>query len=526
MRVLAVKPSHDGSIVYIEDGRLVFSLEAEKNSFRRHADISAQLVDEALSLAPAPPDVFAIGGWHKYLYGSTSKIAAGYRGTEPGVLERGQFLGRNIWRYTSSHERSHVIGGVAMSPFADESDIAVLVWEGTIGSLYRWRGRSNGLEVHPVLDQPGARYSALFGIADPSFADQGQFPPTEYAGKVMALAGCADGVPPSQDSLNVVDALMRKKALYPFTKGYFRQAEIYNAGVETTEFARTACHLSSRLFEHFFDAAQRVFEPGLPLVVAGGCGLNCDWNSAWRSSGHFRDVFVPPCPDDTGSAIGTAQDAIIQLGGPVALDWDVYSGSDFVVDTAAQAWGWSERALDLRSVATVLATGSVVAWVQGRCEIGPRALGHRSLLASASDPLMKDELNRIKEREPYRPIAPICLEEDLAKWFDDATPDPYMLYFRHVLQPSSLPSVTHTNDTARVQSVTPKSGRRVYDLLVEHRRLTGIGVLCNTSLNYPGRGFINQLSDLFTYCERVNVGWAVVNDKLYSSPEVSGTAPT
>jgi hydroxymethyl cephem carbamoyltransferase len=156
----------------------------------------------------------------------------------------------------------------------------------------------------------------------------------------------------------------------------------------------------------------------------------------------------------------------------------------------------------------------VVAWVQGRAEIGPRALGHRSLLASPLRAESKDVLNDIKQREDYRPIAPACLLEEQGQWFDDDRDDPYMLFFANVTT-DALPAITHVDGTARVQSVGPTGDPSFRELLQAQSRRTGYGVLCNTSLNFKGLGFINRSSDLFHYCERTGIRDAVVEDVWY-----------
>jgi hydroxymethyl cephem carbamoyltransferase len=156
----------------------------------------------------------------------------------------------------------------------------------------------------------------------------------------------------------------------------------------------------------------------------------------------------------------------------------------------------------------------VVAWIQGRAEIGPRALGHRSLLASPLNADSKDLLNRVKRREDYRPIAPACLLEELPQWFEDAREDPYMLFFANVAT-DALPAVTHVDGTARVQSVGPDGDPRFRALLEAQSRHTGYGVLCNTSLNYKGYGFINRAADLFSYCEAHRIDHAVIDGEWY-----------
>ena len=521
--VLALKPGHDGAIALVADGELVYSLEGEKDSFERNGPITAPLVVEALSEAPAFPDVIAIGGWHKLLPGLVHGVAAGYEGLSPGRLAPARAFGRDVLGYASSHERSHLYGGVALSPFDPERELAILVWEGTIGAFYRWRGPRAPIERFDVLDQPGARYAALHCLAEPAFPDSGGWPPPSAAGKLMALVGLADDQPPSTDSVHVVESLLKLRSLYPFHKARFRQSALHDCGVTAPELCRAARHLSTRLFGIYLDAARRLFTPGLPLIVTGGCGLNCDWNRSWREDSPFGDVFVPPVANDSGSAIGTAVDAAVQHGADCRITWDVYRGAPFVHDADPQVRGWVCGPLDCAALSGVLDDGYVVAWAQGRCEIGPRALGNRSLLATASDPRSHERLNAIKKREPYRPIAPVCLEDDLSEWFDIADPDPFMLLFRKVRQPDRIPAVTHVDGTARVQSVTAASHPGLHALLSAHRARTGVGVLCNTSLNFSGKGFVNRTSELLHFADQAGIDHVVLDDIWYRRAHLRGT---
>ena len=459
----------------------------------------------------------ALGGWYKILPGQLTDAGAGYRGVEPGKVSRSLLFGHGVLDYQSSHERSHIVGALALSPFSSEPEVAVLVWEGIIGSLYRWSPARGCIDTREVLDQPGARYAALFALAEPSFPDDGGWPATEYAGKLMALAGWADDQPCSPESQEVVQALLAMRALYPLAKSRFRGSALHDAGPDHPEVRRAARYLTDQLYDRFATAARSFFPRGLPLVIVGGCGLNCEWNTRWTDSGLFREVFVPPCADDSGSAIGTAADAAWQCGGVGGLDWSVYSGAPLVHDCAIESSGWRAAPLDLDQVVAALEAGEVVAWVQGRCEIGPRALGHRSLLATATDTVSRDRLNKVKGREWYRPVAPACLSTDLAEWFDPPRADPYMLYFSHVRRPDQVPAVVHADGTARVQAVDATAGR-LHDLLLAVQVQTGVPVVCNTSLNFPSRGFVNRLSDLFRYCTWSEIGLAVVDDLMLWRP--------
>jgi hydroxymethyl cephem carbamoyltransferase len=361
---------------------------------------------------------------------------------------------------------------------------------------------------------PGQRYSALFALADPSFPDS-RPPRQQDAEKLMALAGRGEaGDAADAEEREAVQRILQLRTVQPFDKAAFRGHPLYNVGVDTPRVHRAAAHITDRIFEIFHQAAITELPAGLPLVIGGGCGLNCDWNRRWAECGHFSDVFVPPCANDSGSAIGTAVDAQVTLGGECRLEWDVYAGAEFEHDTQPDPAHWTTQPPDPRELAQRLADGVVVAFVRGRAEIGPRALGHRSLLATPLRAEMRDRLNAIKRRESYRPIAPCCLLEQQPQWFDSDRNDPHMLYFARVNTPA-LPAITHTDGTARVQSVGPDSDPALRELLQHTSALTGYGVLCNTSLNYPGLGFINRASELFPYCQQNNITDIIINNTWY-----------
>ena len=173
-----------------------------------------------------------------------------------------------------------------------------------------------------------------------------------------------------------------------------------------------------------------------------------------------------------------------------------------------------KQALDRRLLAASLAQGDLVAWVQGRWEMGPRALGNRSILGEPFNTRTRDRLNAVKKRESYRPIAPCCRMEDVDRLFESGFDDPYMLYARKV-RASHLRAVTHVDGTARLQTVTETSNRPLHQLLSAFAEETGAGVLCNTSLNFRGLGFINRVSDLVAFCESSGIGHLVIGDTWF-----------
>ncbi|MDP3323483.1 MAG: carbamoyltransferase C-terminal domain-containing protein, partial [Hydrogenophaga sp.] len=166
------------------------------------------------------------------------------------------------------------------------------------------------------------------------------------------------------------------------------------------------------------------------------------------------------------------------------------------------------------TVAEMLASDLIIGWANGRYEIGPRSLGNRSILAAPFAASTRERLNVIKQREQFRPIAPVCLEEDACKWFGCNRPSPFMLY-THRASTDALAAVTHVNGTARLQTVSSLTNRPLFELLTAFKSLTGYGVLCNTSLNFNSKGFINSTSDLSAYTLQHHLDGFVVEGRIY-----------
>jgi hydroxymethyl cephem carbamoyltransferase len=522
MRVLAHKPGHDGHVAYVRDEHLVFSIEAEKDSGPRHAPVSPDLYARTLQLVEEIPDVVATSGW----WGRDSvrsMIGGGYMGSgiESIATSNARLFGRASRSFTSSHERSHIMCSYALSPFPQGQPCYALVWEGVIGSFYRIDEQVQVQKLGTPLTHPGTRYAFLYGLADPTFAADRE-PRPEDAGKLMALASFGRNAKATPEQKEVIDFVLSPGTVRtPSPKQHLSTSRFCNIGLESPAFKDLAWVFSEALYDVFHAFAKSSLHERLPLLISGGCGLNCDWNSAWKASGLFADVFVPPCANDSGSAIGTAVDAMHHFTGRAKLQWDVYAGEDFILDEA-DLTGIEVQPLDLHVVASFLNAGNIVAWAQGRYEMGPRALGNRSILAMPFTAETQRRLNRIKQREGFRPIAPVCLEEELDKHFVHQGPSPHMLYFQRV-KTDALAAVTHVDGSARVQTVNATQNAQLHRLLVAFRDLTGYGVLCNTSLNFKGAGFINRLSDLARFARQELDGF-VVGDRFYTIRRTASSA--
>jgi hydroxymethyl cephem carbamoyltransferase len=439
--VVALKPGHDGSIAVLRDRRLWLSLESEKDSFPRYAFLTPTTILDLAERLDQLPDVVALGGWHKPARLGCASIGAGYFGSRRVIERSARFFGKQVAFFTSSHERSHIMMAIGMAPKTDAALETVLVWEGATGSFFVVDEHADVVETIPVLTEPGGRFGALYALADPTFPDHNGLPRLEDSGKLMALAAFGDPADANADIRGTVDYILRLGSVHPVPKHELQYSSVYNSGVQSAPATIAVALLSRRSFDAFAQTAEQRLPRGTPLRISGGCGLNCEWNARWRRSGYFTSVFVPPCPNDAGSAIGTAIDALTAQTGDPRIKWSVYSGLEFDRDLEPDPRSWSRRTLDHRALAAGLAAGRIVAWVQGRWEIGPRALGNRSILAEPFSVGTRRRLNEIKQRESYRPIAPCCRLEEAGTLFHEGFDDPYMLYFRKV-RSTALQAVT------------------------------------------------------------------------------------
>ena len=519
MRILSYNPGHDGAIVSLVDGHLDLSIEAEKDSNYRYSPISGSGVLDAIGRLDEIPDAICRGGWwprdhHEFLHGSSENV--GYRGVaEEGIVigER-RFLQQSVRYFSSSHERSHILCAFGMSPFPKGTQCYALVWEGAIGAFYEIDANLNITLIADVVNQIGNRYAQLYDLADPSFPKDGRLPRFSDAGKLMALASFSTRGTPTADEQKLLAYLLEGSLKGLDVQDGIANMPHYDAGLDDPEFRNFAGIYSDAIFDIFYRFAKENLEPNRPLVISGGCGLNCDWNTKWKETGFFSDIFVPPVANDSGSAIGTAIDAQFRFTGNPKIDWDVYSGLSFQSDNAFNSELYDIRNVDYNDVAELLVNDLVLAWVNGRYEIGPRALGNRSILAAPFRDATRERLNVIKQREQFRPIAPVCLRDDAAQWFGCHVDSPYMLY-TYKATTDALAAVTHVNGTARLQTVTPTSNRDLHGLLVAFKARTGFGVLCNTSLNFNGKGFINSIGDLDAYTVQHGLDGFVVNGRAH-----------
>jgi carbamoyltransferase len=414
------------------------------------------------------------------------------------------------------HHQAHVASAFFVSPFADAAILSVDGF-GDFASTMLAEGHGNRFDVLERIIYPhslGIFYTAVtqwLGFGE--YGDEGKVMGLAPYGKPRYLAKMRNLVqldgPLFQLGLDYfthdkegVD--MNWDAGSPTIGRIYSEQMVELLGAprekhgEITElYEDVAASLQAMLEEAYLHLAETLWERTRMsnLCLAGGVALNAVANGHLLPETPFEQLYIQPAAGDSGTAVGAAYYVWNQeLGRPRGFVMDhAYTGPAFTdeeIRAAIEASGISAERLDddalFATVAERIAAGDVVGWFQGRMEFGPRALGHRSIVADPRSESMKEVLNaRIKHREPFRPFAPSILAERVGDWYEQDYPSPFMVlvYKTAADKRGRVPAVNHVDDTGRVQSVEAGVAPRYHRLISEFERQTGVPIVLNTSFN-------------------------------------------
>ncbi|MGI6873505.1 carbamoyltransferase family protein [Amycolatopsis sp. 3B14] len=518
MRILGINAVfHDPAAALVVDGRVVAAAEEERFTRRKHGkrpvpfatwELPEQAARWCLAQAGLEPgDLDAVG----YSY-DPDLVDHGLDGVDPGWEELRTTYARRAPNFLKTalpgldpakvrfvrHHVAHAASSGLAAPFGDA---AVLVADGRgeatsyLAGEYR-DGKLVELAAQRLPHSLGLRYEDLtehLGFARSS---------DEY--KVMALASY--GKPRFRDQLCEAIAASPDGGFRAPPVDLTRFAPRREPGADfRPEHADLAASVQQRLEEVLLDLLRWLHaRTGQSrLTMAGGIALNCVANTRLLADGPFDEIWVQPAAGDAGTALGAALHLAAELGEPAAPMPGADLGRGFTEAEIQQALDTArlryDRPDDLAAtVAKALADDEIVAWFQGRAEFGPRALGHRSLLAHPGHRRNLERLNDVKGREQFRPVAPMVLADRARELFERGpVPSPHML-FVHDVRPEwrdRIPAVTHVDGTARIQTVDPASEPLVARMLGEFAARTGIPVVVNTSLNTAGRPMVDSPRD-------------------------------
>ncbi|MFI2611062.1 carbamoyltransferase [Kitasatospora sp. NPDC018619] len=520
MRVLGINALfHDPAAALVIDGRTVAAAEEERFSRRKHGkrplpfsawELPEQAARWCLEQAGLRPQDLDLVGYSfdpalsepaeslglddpwdwlrlRYAQQAPAFLAEALPGLDPAKV-----------RFVPHHLAHAASAAFAADEDADPS--AVLVLDGRGEAASHLAARRVGGRLEPLAAQ---RLPHSLGLVYEELTQHLGFLRSSDEYKVMAMASY--GAPTRLTEL--------RRYVHPTGDGGFRAtgipwSELAPALLPGQEWSRDhadlACSTQRVLEEVLLDLVRWLHgrTHDSLLSMAGGVALNCVANSRIAAEGPFDRVWVQPAAGDSGTALGAALFLAAGQGEPVAPMPGADLGRGW---SDAEIEEWLRRAKvpyrrseDIAAeVARTLAEDGIVAWFQGRSEYGPRALGHRSLLAHPGRAANLERLNDVKGREQFRPVAPMVLADRAAKIFDGPLPSPYMLFVHQVATDwrDRIPAVVHVDGTARIQTVDPAADPLTARMLEEFELLTGLPVVVNTSLNTAGRPMVDDVRD-------------------------------
>ena len=468
MIILGVnETSHDASVSLIKDGEILFAGHAERYSKQKNDwYVNDSLIKDALQYGT--PDHIAY--YEKPLL-KASRLS--FRGGVGDWKPRFNLPGIPVKSF--GHHYSHAAAGYYTSAFND-AVIVVLDAIGEYNTSTIWAGEGNNIKLKYKQNYP-----VSFGLFYSAFTQLVGLMPNQEEYIMMGMAAYGDWT----KYYKRVDEYFPKynQQKYNFHKGITDWGWVSEE--DKFDIAAAVQMVYEQRLNDFMRMAKSITGKN-NLVFMGGCALNSSANTLlWNI---FDMIWIMPNPGDAGSSLGAAA----ALYGK-HLDWkSPYLGYDLGGKYPVQ-----------QIVDGILKDG-IVAVANGRAEYGPRALGNRSILADPRDPSIKDKVNLIKQREPFRPFAPVVMEECASKWFDMDFTSPYMQYTVKCLQPEKIPSVVHADGTSRVQTVNREQHRGLWRVLNKFYLETGVPVLLNTSLNIKGQPLLNDENDIVLWQKSYN----------------------
>jgi len=554
---------HDSAAALLHDGEIIATAEEERFIRKKHTlDFPAHAIRYCLDEAGIPIDEVdhiayywnpslhvADQIWHIVRYLPRSlKLVQSRLGqnflpmmrlehtlrNELGLSARSK--ARRIHRV--EHHAAHAASAFLLSPFEEAAIFsvdAVGEWTST------WFGVGEGNNFRK-LGEIGFPHS--IGMLYGSVTEYLGFHYASDEGKVMGLAPYGDPEEYLAEFRKIVR--LEPQGRFSLDLSYF-DYHLYGRGhwvsdkfVRTFGPPRRKGEPIERRHENVAAALQRITEEaGLHmaehlhavtgkrnLCIAGGVGLNSVLNGKLLQRGAFNEIFVQPAANDAGTALGAAlwvHTRLLGLPRPSVMN-HAYWGPNFTNEEIATTLAHYDGRLTYRLVedparagAEIVARGEILGWFQGRMEIGPRALGNRSILADPRRPDMKDILNaRVKHREPFRPFAPSVLEERTGEYFTVDHPSPFMILVFDVRpeKRALVPAITHVDGTGRVQTVSRQTNPRYWGLIREFERLTGVGVVLNTSFNVMGEPIVCKPQEAIECFLSTGIDRLIIGDYL------------
>ncbi|MEX0738877.1 MAG: carbamoyltransferase C-terminal domain-containing protein [Pseudohongiella sp.] len=529
---------HDTSACIVSDGNLLVALEEERFTRSKHtSDFPRNAIDRCFEVADvqaADVDHIAVS-FDPRLHAGKRLVYAAKLGLQGIELLKCEFLRPHrqqkiFWRWYAEnwpdadrkptvhfidHHRSHIAGSFFVSPY---EKAALLSIDGSGEWSTHWMGEYDGTRFVKFSESFFPHSLGAFYEAATEFCG---FRTNYDEGKTMGLAPFGDPEPFFDTVNKMVDILPNgeiRMDLSWFEYQTFVPRRTSRKFVEVLGEPRQM--LPTAPFEKYHENVAASFQKVLEekvlemcrllerkstaeyLVIAGGVSLNSVMNGRILRETRFKDVYVMPAAGDNGTSIGAAY-----------VVWNEVLGkrTRYSLDNPFLGTGYGDEQIEAllkvfkldyvksgdvcADAAKILYSGQIIGWFQGRMEIGPRALGSRSILADPTSAHMKQKINaEVKYREPYRPFAPSSTAEAFRDYFEVPVEDPFMLKVGNVRPEwrERLAAITHVDGSARLQTVNRETNPLYHQLLTEFGTLSGVEVLLNTSFNVMGEPVVES----------------------------------
>jgi carbamoyltransferase len=534
LNILGLNFDHDGSAAIVKDGKLVVAIGSERIlRIKKFTGLTDQVINYVLKEAELSiDDIDLITLSDYYLESSNGVLNLFYENSQIGssqitstrqmiygntyVNATAQIFNRTIPAVIVSHHTSHASAAYYTSNsnnslcFSMDSSYGGIPFNSLIA-----HGDNNNLTV---LEYPGL----MIGVGYAIFTEQLGLGPALYkAGSTMGLASYGT---PNEDVTKNLQKYIKESYFNidskeeDYVKYYFDLWEKWS-GSKNRLYKKDSFSLKARniaasiqyLFENcLLDAINKNSTKNVDsLCLSGGSLLNCNANSFIKKNTNFKNIHHFPACGDDGIAVGSALYAAHNIYNEPRHKYSIkelsYLGKTYEV-----------KEPDYNFIANAIADGKIIAWFMGKSEFGPRALGARSILADPRNFHNREIINfSVKNREWFRPIAPVVLEEESSKWFDFNGKSPYMLYTANVLQKEKIPAVTHVDGTARMQTINEETNEYYYRLIKEFFNITNVPLLINTSLNADGPILETEEDALLFFKNNKEIDILVLNGEIH-----------
>lgn len=469
--ILGLNFGHDGSVCVVKDGKLECAIATERiTRNKKQSGFVDEVIDyilKSLNITLSDIDFVATNDFKQEIFGNDYLV-------DTFVIKNKEFK-----TYIIPHHLAHCASAYYTSPFSDAYCFSMDCSMGKLeaNSLVAY-GKGNQLVAEYC---PGTIVGVLYGEVTEKL---GLGPALHKAGTTMGLASYG--------------------TLFEF------DFKSYNDDIKhKMNIAATVQDVFEKEVLHHINELKDKTEN---LCLSGGSFLNCNANSKIVNNSKFKNFHHFPACGDDGTSVGSALYVAHHILNEPRYEYEVqdlcYTGREYQSQTP-----------DYEYIAKQLAKGKIIGWFQGRSEFGPRALGNRSILADPRNFHNRELINHVvKNREWFRPFAPVVLEECYQDWFDFPISSPYMLYTAQVKQPEKIPAITHVDGSARFQTVNEKSNLHYYNLIKAFGDLTGVPVLLNTSLNGNGEPILETEDQAKRFFENSHLDLMIINGVISIKP--------